>query len=97
MFYGFMLWSFFQYLYFKELFNYVLRKYKLYIKNTYSIWSLIQTLRIFVFSGRKLQCPDASDAELAEVLKDTDSPLLKTHNKEIASILRNMRQLENTG
>ncbi|XP_033624082.1 centrosomal protein of 170 kDa-like isoform X3 [Asterias rubens] len=43
---------------------------------------------------KKLQSPNATDAELALVLKDTESPLLKTHNKEIATILRNMRQLE---
>ncbi|XP_022105293.1 centrosomal protein of 170 kDa protein B-like isoform X2 [Acanthaster planci] len=43
---------------------------------------------------KKLQSPNATDAELAEVLKDADSPLLKTHNKEIANILKNLRQLE---
>ncbi|XP_038074181.1 centrosomal protein of 170 kDa protein B-like isoform X2 [Patiria miniata] len=43
---------------------------------------------------KKLQSPNATDAELREVLKDAESPLLKTHNKEIANILKNMRQLE---
>ncbi|XP_072031033.1 uncharacterized protein [Amphiura filiformis] len=41
-----------------------------------------------------LQCPNASEDELAEAVRESEFALLKTGNAEIASILRNMRQME---
>lgn len=46
------------------------------------------------FSFRKLQQPGASEDELSKVLRDSEFPLLKTNNKEIAGILQNLRKME---
>ncbi|XP_041469080.1 centrosomal protein of 170 kDa-like isoform X2 [Lytechinus variegatus] len=43
---------------------------------------------------KKLQQPGASEDELSKVLRDSDFPLLKTNNKEIAGILQNLRKME---
>ncbi|XP_071486867.1 uncharacterized protein [Diadema antillarum] len=46
------------------------------------------------FKLKKLQQPGASEEELSRVLRDSEFPLLKTNNKEVAGILQNLRKME---
>lgn len=43
---------------------------------------------------KKLQQPGANEEELSRVLRDSEFPLLKTNNKEVAGILQNLRKME---
>ena len=51
-------------------------------------------LNVLFSSRRKLQQPGANEEELSRVLRDSEFPLLKTNNKEVAGILQNLRKME---